>query len=86
MAFERLEKTLPSAKGAQMADNHLQSSTANQIYLGSNKENFGNTEAASGLLSLMKASISLSLGVVPPLPNLKEPSSIYEFGEAYSSH
>ena len=41
--------------------------TRSRIALGSNKGNFGNTEAASGLLSLIKASLAVSKGIMPPL-------------------
>lgn len=38
----------------------------------SNKGDFGNAETASGILSLIKASIALDKGIVPPLRQLDE--------------
>ncbi|KAM3512715.1 hypothetical protein MY11210_003668 [Beauveria gryllotalpidicola] len=40
------------------------------LFVGSNKGNFGNAEAASGLFSLIKASLSVNRGVVPPMRQL----------------
>lgn len=45
---------------------------ARKLFVGSNKGNFGNSEAASGLFSLIKASLALSKGVVPPMRQLGE--------------
>ncbi|EGX94166.1 non-ribosomal peptide synthetase [Cordyceps militaris CM01] len=44
--------------------------TPRTLFVGSNKGNFGNAEAASGLFSLIKASLAVSRGVVPPLRQL----------------
>ncbi|KDQ18939.1 hypothetical protein BOTBODRAFT_28419 [Botryobasidium botryosum FD-172 SS1] len=41
------------------------------VSVGSNKGNFGNCEAASGLVSIIKAALSISNGVVPPLRKLE---------------
>lgn len=43
---------------------------ARKLFVGSNKGNFGNSEAASGLFSLIKATLALSKGVVPPMRQL----------------
>ena len=56
-------------------------STATTIALGSNKGNFGNAEAASGLLSLIKASLAISKGVVPPLQTWNAPNPLINFEE-----
>ena len=48
------------------------------IALCSNKGNFGNAESASGLLSLMKASLALSTGV-PPLQTWSAPNPLIDF-------
>ena len=40
--------------------------------VGSNKGNFGNAETASGMLSLIKASLAIDKGIVPPLRELGE--------------
>ena len=47
--------------------------------LGSNKGNFGHAEAASGLLSLIKASLAISNGVVPPLRTWTAPNPLIDF-------
>ncbi|KAH9429665.1 Hybrid PKS-NRPS synthetase tas1 [Pyricularia oryzae] len=78
MAFDRLSKT----GAAEQPGTVRAQPEADRIYLGSNKGNYGNTEAASGLLSLIKASMALNLGVVPPLPNLAEPNPKCEFEES----
>ena len=49
------------------------------VALGSNKGTFGNAEAASGLLSLIKASLAISKGVVPPLKNWRVPNPLINF-------
>ncbi len=40
---------------------------ARTLFVGSNKGNFGNAEAASGLFSLIKAALCISKGIVPPM-------------------
>ena len=52
---------------------------ATKIALGSNKGNFGNAEAASGLFSLIKASLAISKGVVPPLETWNTPNPLIGF-------
>ena len=47
--------------------------------LGSNRGNCGNAEAASGLLSLIKASLAISKGVVPPLETWNAPNPLIGF-------
>ncbi|KAI1318605.1 non-ribosomal peptide synthetase [Xylariaceae sp. FL0255] len=51
------------------------------LRVGSNKGNFGNAEAASGLLSLIKASLGLTKSVIPPLRELKEPNVLCGFDD-----
>ncbi|KAL2182237.1 non-ribosomal peptide synthetase [Thermothelomyces heterothallicus CBS 203.75] len=62
------EKLKGAAGGEAAAGNRAPA----PLMVGSSKGNCGNTEAASGLLSLMKAALSLRKGVVPPLRELKE--------------
>ncbi|CAN9439870.1 unnamed protein product [Alternaria alternata] len=40
------------------------------VHVGSNKGAFGNTEAASGMLSLIKMALAISNGFIPPMPKL----------------
>lgn len=49
------------------------------VYVGSNKGNCGNAETASGLLSVIKASLALSRGVVPPLRELEKTNPSCDF-------
>ncbi|KAE8143523.1 hypothetical protein BDV38DRAFT_231552 [Aspergillus pseudotamarii] len=53
------------------------------IYVGSNKGNCGNSETASGLMSVIKASLSLTRGVVPPLRELGETNPAYDFTKRF---
>ncbi|KAI3325757.1 hypothetical protein HD806DRAFT_456275 [Xylariaceae sp. AK1471] len=55
------------------------------LRIGSNKGNFSNTEAASGLLSLIKASLVLSRSVILPLRELKEPNPMCAFDNRLES-
>ena len=71
-AFDALRKEQSSPTLASPDNN-------NNIAIGSNKGNFGNAEAASGLLSLIKASVALSKGVVPPLQDWHAPNSLIDF-------
>ncbi|KAF3005606.1 putative secondary metabolism biosynthetic enzyme [Curvularia kusanoi] len=48
------------------------------VHVGSNKGVFGNTEAASGLLSLTKMALALSNGFVPPIRDLGYPEVLDE--------
>jgi acyl transferase domain-containing protein len=69
-------------QGLRQAMNSLKRGGATSdwtLRIGSNKGNFGNAEAASGLLSLIKASLGLSSSVIPPLRELKEPNSMCAF-------
>ncbi|KAI1120014.1 non-ribosomal peptide synthetase [Nemania abortiva] len=66
-------------QGLRKAMDSLDQSGAWALHIGSNKGNFGNAEAASGLLSLVKASLGLSKSVIPPLRELKEPSPLCGF-------
>ncbi|KAB8255140.1 hypothetical protein BDV32DRAFT_154554 [Aspergillus pseudonomiae] len=50
-----------------------------RVYVGSNKGNCGNSETASGLMSVIKASLSLARGVVPPLRELGETNPSCDF-------
>ena len=50
-----------------------------RIYVGSNKGNCGNSETASGLMSLIKASMAIHEGVVPPLRELGETNPMCDF-------
>lgn len=60
--------------GLEKAFDLLDVDGAAKTYVGSNKGNFGNAETASGILSLIKASIALDKGIVPPLRQLDEPN------------
>ena len=53
---------------------------ARVLNIGSNKGNLGNTEAASGLVSVIKAATALSKGVMPPLRVWTGPNPLCEFG------
>ena len=57
-----------SAAGSRSASRAPQ--RAQQVFVGSNKGNFGNSEAASGLTSLIKATLAVHKGVVPPMRRL----------------
>ncbi|KAL2168434.1 hypothetical protein VTG60DRAFT_7295 [Thermothelomyces hinnuleus] len=59
-------------KGAAVEEAAAGNRAPAPLMVGSSKGNCGNAEAASGLLSLMKAALSLGKGVVPPLRELKE--------------
>lgn len=52
-----------------------------ELFVGSNKGNFGNAEAASGLISLIKAALALRNGVVPPLRQLGEVNGLIDLGK-----
>ena len=58
---------------------------ATKAALGSNKGNFGNAEAASGLLSLIKTPLAISKGVIPPLRTWNAPNPLIRF-EATNFH
>jgi acyl transferase domain-containing protein/NAD(P)-dependent dehydrogenase (short-subunit alcohol dehydrogenase family)/acyl carrier protein len=49
--------------------------------LGSIKANIGHTEAAAGVAGVIKASLALHNGVIPPLANLEEPNPEIPFDE-----
>ncbi|KAJ3181658.1 hypothetical protein HDU87_000676 [Geranomyces variabilis] len=53
--------------------------------IASNKGNFGNTMAASGLVSLIKVAFSLHNKVIPPMPSTftKEPNPLLELGNRF---
>ncbi|KAI0198863.1 thiolase-like protein [Astrocystis sublimbata] len=66
-------------QGLRKAMDSLGQSSSWALHVGSNKGNFGNAEATSGLLSLVKASLGLSKSVIPPLRELEEPSLLCGF-------
>ncbi len=49
------------------------------LWVGSIKTNIGHTEAAAGLAGLIKASLSLYHGVVPPSLHFREPTSSFDW-------
>lgn len=51
-------------------------------FVGSNKGNFGNSEAASGLFSLIKAALAVNKGIVPPMRQLGECNALMEVSKA----
>ena len=72
---------LASAFGTIRKEQSLNLLSTTSIALGSNKGNFGNTEAASGLLSLLKVSLAVSQGVVPPLETWSAPNALIDFDD-----
>lgn len=50
-----------------------------EIYVGSNKGNCGNSETASGLISLIKASMAVHKGVMPPMQELGDTNPMCDF-------
>lgn len=70
---------LASAFGTIRKEQSLNLLSTTSIALGSNKGNFGITEAASGLLSLLKVSLAVSKGVVPPLETWSAPNALIDF-------
>ncbi|RAR05690.1 non-ribosomal peptide synthetase [Stemphylium lycopersici] len=53
--------------------------SGNVVHVGSNKGAFGNTEAASGMLSLIKMALAVSNGFIPPMPKLNAPNPMCNF-------
>jgi acyl transferase domain-containing protein len=49
------------------------------VHVGSNKGAFGNTEAASGMLSLIKMALAISNGFIPPMPKLNALNPMCDF-------
>ena len=77
MEVQGLASAFDSLRKEESTD--LLPSPATTIALGSNKGNFGNAEAASGLLSLIKASLAISKGIVPPLQAWTAPNPLIDF-------
>ncbi|XP_044717203.1 AMP-binding enzyme domain-containing protein [Hirsutella rhossiliensis] len=57
------------------------SPAARELLVGSNKGSFGNSEAASGLTSLIKASLAVHRGVVPPMPQIGDVNPLIDLSK-----
>lgn len=69
-AFAAAEGARAGASATDPAPDGGDKATPRELLVGSNKGNFGNAEAASGLTSLIKATLAVHRGVVPPLRQL----------------
>lgn len=52
-----------------------------ELHVGSNKGSFGNSEAASGLTSLIKASLAVYKGVVPPMRQIGDVNPLIDLSK-----
>ena len=75
MEVEGLASALGTLRNQQPASQCLNF----DIAIGSNKGNCGNAEAASGLVSLIKASLAISKGIIPPLRSWSAPNPLIDF-------
>lgn len=73
------------ANGRPIPRSHPSSSssqqTSRELFVGSNKGNFGNSETASGMISLIKASLAVHKGVMPPMRQLGEVNSLINLSQ-----
>ncbi len=69
----------PSRSASRVRKNvKATSSPTQELFVGSNKGNFGNSETASGLTSLIKASLAVYKGVMPPMRQLGEINNLID--------
>lgn len=67
-----------SASRSPSSSTSQASSAARKLLVGSNKGNFGNSEAASGMMSLIKAALAVHRGTVPPMRQLGDVNDLID--------
>lgn len=71
-----------SAVASRSASRSRAGSDGHKVFVGSNKGNFGNSEAASGLTSLIKATLAVNKGVVPPMRQLGDVNDLVNLNKS----
>ncbi|KAL6866355.1 hypothetical protein ACO1O0_002463 [Amphichorda felina] len=67
-----------SASRSPSSSTSQASSAARKLLVGSNRGNFGNSEAASGMMSLIKAALAVHRGTVPPMRQLGDVNDLID--------